>query len=1299
MYRLATTLRLVLSFVVLVAVSSAAVTAATPSVASASTGGPGAPYVVYGSGPSIYDATSHPTVIGEALLDTLCVNPGSWALPPAYAGDAISYAYQWQEYIDYGSNAVNTPIGGATGDCITAQGSALGAKVYYTATVTANNSSVDESTSAQTSYSDAFVAGVPNNTVQPTISDISGHLPYQVGDTFCADPGVWPEVSAGYRYQWYLGTTLIPLDVGPTSTIATSSDQHCFTASANVINAIYPGSPNEASSNFTLNVTVAAVNFYGTGNAVWANAPTSPIAPSGSPQFTVPSAAATVTEAAPPNYATTVSFAHPRLEDQFCINTSSWTTSGADPTTVTYGWYDKTLGNFLTYQQRSQQCLAPWQGINTDINNHTTGPLGSDVEAIVYATNAEGTSQYVMDLGTMVNPIVQDPSTAQGLTFQGTPYSGQLAITGSPTGVVYSQSTGGASVTVTTSGAITSLTSLAPGTYTATGTATDAAGDEAYWSFTLTVDATNGQLVQSQNTSADSTAAGGQVGFPLSVANPNTGTVTYTENSGQPDLTLRTSSGQTYIVVNSGLAPGYYTASGTDSDTPDGFQPGTWTFTVHIVQTLVQSTNPTQVVVEGATVQSTPLALSNTGVTGVTYSLTSAPIAGISLDPAGNILTTSAATPGLYQITGNVTDANGDTGSWQINLQVKVVLAQASANTTDTVAAGTAYAGQLVVPNVVGALSDNQLVGNSTGIVVSSIGAISAPNTLVPGVYTVGGNMSDGNGDQGSWTFTLTVTLGQSSPTTITVPFGTGYSSAIGTIDPTGAVTFTEDPSPAASEVVVDSSGNITAASTLPPGTYAVTGTMTDSAGTPHSGPWQFTLTVTSNGVLNQSSLAQHFIVPLGTTAVGAITTDSSNTVTYTEASSPLSSLLVVDSSGNITIDPSMTSGVYTVVGTDYDTAGYSGTWVVTVSIQFTQTSSASATVVDGAGYSSALTFSGNAGAYSVGQFSPTYGITVDSTGNIVAPTSLAPGTYPLSGYAGDSIGNWSYWNFTLTVGAAPTPTPPAGVPSATFGTPSTGLVTPTAPTVVQLTSGTSSAAVTVPAGALPVGTALDVYPVTNASSLAGSIPSGQSYVLSFAVAWQSPGGTVPTATTPLSMTITDPSIVAGDTIYEVTSSGVTKVGTATVNGSVTVTFTTDPTFVLAKSNSSTTTTTTTPVTTTTVPPTPSVSIVSGKLHVKKNAVAMSLRCTNAPCSGVAELVKVSSVKVKNGKKVSTKKVTSILARAAYSAKASSTITVSLHLMSAGISAFAHASTRAVSVTASVSLRGGVSRTKGVSVA
>jgi hypothetical protein len=82
---------------------------------------------------------------------------------------------------------------------------------------------------------------------------------------------------------------------------------------------------------------------------------------------------------------------------------------------------------------------------------------------------------------------------------------------------------------------------------------------------------------------------------------------------------------------------------------------------------------------------------------------------------------------------------------------------------------------------------------------------------------------------------------------------------------------------------------------------------------------------------------------------------------------------------------------------------------------------------------------------------------------------------------------------------------------------------------------------------------------------LVAQVPVDSSYVLSFGVSWATTSGTIPTASAPITATITDPNIVAGDTIYEVTSSGLVAVGTASANGTITFTFSSDPTFVIAQ--------------------------------------------------------------------------------------------------------------------------------------
>ena len=139
-------------------------------------------------------------------------------------------------------------------------------------------------------------------------------------------------------------------------------------------------------------------------------------------------------------------------------------------------------------------------------------------------------------------------------------------------------------------------------------------------------------------------------------------------------------------------------------------------------------------------------------------------------------------------------------------------------------------------------------------------------------------------------------------------------------------------------------------------------------------------------------------------------------------------------------------------------------------------------------------------------------------------------------------------------------------MPAADYGSPTSIHASTTGPETLTASFGGASALVTVPAGALPGGTTVSLYPIVTTAPLTGALPAGKTYLDSFAVTWATPDGATLKAVTPITMTITDPSIVTGDTIYVFTLSGVTDVGTAPSNGSVTVTFSSDPIYMLASS-------------------------------------------------------------------------------------------------------------------------------------
>lgn len=204
--------------------------------------------------------------------------------------------------------------------------------------------------------------------------------------------------------------------------------------------------------------------------------------------------------------------------------------------------------------------------------------------------------------------------------------------------------------------------------------------------------------------------------------------------------------------------------------------------------------------------------------------------------------------------------------------------------------------------------------------------------------------------------------------------------------------------------------------------------------------------------------------------------------------------------------------------------------------------------------------------------------VTTSSSGSfsqvVTIPANTPAGAATLTATGTNSLGSSLSETFSLTVSAATAP-PPSTVPASDLGAPSTVQTSSTVSVTDSATVGGATASVTVAAGALPAGTTFSIYPVTNVSayttalaSILASSSSGVtgSYVVSFAVSWIAPNGTSPTATAPIALTITDPTIKAGDKVYEVTNIALRLVGTARTNGSITLTFTADPVFLVLSS-------------------------------------------------------------------------------------------------------------------------------------
>ena len=657
-------------------------------------------------------------------------------------------------------------------------------------------------------------------------------------------------------------------------------------------------------------------------------------------------------------------------------------------------------------------------------------------------TNGDtGTWSFALTVNPAVVPLAQGSPTSASVA-DAAGYSGQLTVTNASGTVTYTEnsSADSADVVVDSTGAITAASSLTPATYTVSGADSDTNGDTGTWSFALTVNPAVVPLAQGSPTSASVADAAGYSG-QLTVTNAS-GTVTYTENSSADSADVVVDSTGA-ITAASSLTPATYTVSGADSDTNG--DTGTWSFALTVnpaVVPLAQG-SPTSASVADAAGYSGQLTVTNASGT-VTYTEnSSADSADVVVDSTGAITAASSLTPATYTVSGADSDTNGDTGTWSFALTVNpavVPLAQGSP-TSASVADAAGYSGQLTVTNASGTVTYTEnSSADSADVVVDSTGAITAASSLTPATYTVSGADSDTNGDTGTWSFALTVNpavvpLAQGSPTSASVADAAGYSGQLTVTNASGTVTYTENSSADSADVVVDSTGAITAASSLTPATYTVSGADSDTNG--DTGTWSFALTVNPAVVpLAQGSPTSASVADAAGYSGQLTVTNASGTVTYTENSSADSADVVVDSTGAITAASSLTPATYTVSGADSDTNGDTGTWSFALTVNpavvpLAQGSPTSASVADAAGYSGQLTVTNASGTvtYTENSSADSADVVVDSTGAITAASSLTPATYTVSGADSDTNGDTGTWSFALTVNPAVVPPPRAARP------------------------------------------------------------------------------------------------------------------------------------------------------------------------------------------------------------------------------------------------------------------------------
>ena len=259
-------------------------------------------------------------------------------------------------------------------------------------------------------------------------------------------------------------------------------------------------------------------------------------------------------------------------------------------------------------------------------------------------------------------------------TTVGENFTGQLRVSGSHGTLTYTQSTGASDLKVSSAGKISAAATLAAGTYKATGLTKDTYGDTGAWKFALTV--TANKITQIAPTAA-TTELGKAFAGQLDSAGAH-GTVTYTQSSGAPHLTVSPSGA---IRAEATLPAGSYKATGTTRDTLG--DAGTWSFTLTVIVTV---TKLSQIAPMAATIPAGKAFTGQLEVSGSRGAATYAQLSGapdLTVSSSGEIRADATLAAGSYKANGTVKDASGDSGTWSFDLTVTVTVDKAQPDRPD----------------------------------------------------------------------------------------------------------------------------------------------------------------------------------------------------------------------------------------------------------------------------------------------------------------------------------------------------------------------------------------------------------------------------------------------------------------------------------------------------------------------------------------------------------------------------------------------------------------------------------------
>jgi uncharacterized repeat protein (TIGR02543 family) len=113
--------------------------------------------------------------------------------------------------------------------------------------------------------------------------------------------------------------------------------------------------------------------------------------------------------------------------------------------------------------------------------------------------------------------------------------------------------------------------------------------------------------------------------------------------------------------------------------------------------------------------------------------------------------------------------------------------------------------------------------------------------------------------------------------------------------------------------------------------------------------------------------------------------------------------------------------------------------------------------------------------------------------------------------------------------------------------------------TTVTNPANSSSFTVTIPGSSLPIGTTIKLWELANQNIAKNKIDSSKDYIVNLVLSWVKSDNTIPVASTPITLRISNSTIKQGAVAYQIIGNTVTQLGTANSDGVLSISLTNDP--------------------------------------------------------------------------------------------------------------------------------------------